>query len=58
MKQQRCLLCGRESPTGLQIMGCLICFPCEKRLLASVSVTRWQRARLMALYSARAHRVS
>lgn len=37
MKQQRCLLCGHEYPTGLHIMGCLICFPCEKRILSEAS---------------------
>lgn len=32
----KCLLCGRESFTGLHVMGCLICFPCEKMLLRDV----------------------
>ncbi len=30
---EKCILCGQPYPTGLQVMGCLICFPCEKRLL-------------------------
>ncbi len=34
MRQNTCILCGRAYPTGLMIMGCLICFPCEKRLLS------------------------
>ncbi|MBE5802419.1 MAG: hypothetical protein E7319_09065 [Clostridiales bacterium] len=33
MNQQHCLLCGRDFPTGLQIMGCFLCFHCEKRLV-------------------------
>ena len=33
MKEDKCILCGRAFPTGLHVMGCLICFPCEKRLL-------------------------
>ena len=33
MQKERCILCHRAYPTGLQILGCLICFPCEKRLL-------------------------
>ena len=33
MKEECCILCGRAFPTGLSVMGCLICFPCEKRML-------------------------
>lgn len=28
-----CIVCGKSSPAGLHIFNCLICFPCEKRLL-------------------------
>ncbi|MEG0742298.1 MAG: sigma factor G inhibitor Gin [Clostridia bacterium] len=53
MRQQRCLLCGQEYPAGLHVMGCLICFPCEKRLLSATVEElppRGQRLRLMSLY--------
>ena len=50
MIQQRCLLCGREYPTGLHVMGCLLCFPCEKRLLRGLIPRR--RKRLLKLYGA------
>ena len=33
MKEDSCILCGQAYPAGLHVMGCLICFPCEKRLL-------------------------
>ncbi len=33
MKEDACILCGRTFPAGLHVMGCLICFPCEKRML-------------------------
>ncbi|MBP3541702.1 MAG: hypothetical protein J6K72_07820 [Clostridia bacterium] len=49
---QKCLLCGRESPTGLQVMGCLICFRCEKQLLRGMDrlPARNVRLRLNRLY--------
>lgn len=53
MKQQKCLLCGQEYPTGLHVMGCLLCFPCEKRLLNATVISlpkRAARLRLMRLY--------
>ena len=28
-----CIVCGKSFPAGLHIFNCLICFPCEKRLL-------------------------
>lgn len=54
VKQQKCLLCGQEYSTGLHVMGCLICFPCEKRLLnATVEQMpkKRKRARLLRLYT-------
>jgi len=33
MFPDRCMLCGRSYPTGLHILGCFLCFPCEKALL-------------------------
>ncbi len=52
MKQQKCLLCGHEYPAGLNIMGCLICFPCEKRILCEAEETRYRAAprALLRLY--------
>jgi hypothetical protein len=52
MKQQRCLLCGQEYPTGLNVMGCLLCFPCEQKLLAqaTLSISRRKRHQLLRLY--------
>ena len=46
---ERCILCGRAFPTGLHILGCLICFPCEKRLLRRPVPPR-RRAGLRRLY--------
>ena len=37
MKQQQCLLCGQEYSTGLNVMGCLLCFPCERKLLSATA---------------------
>lgn len=48
MEEQKCILCGRAFPTGLHIMGCLLCFPCEKRLLSGALPPR--RRRLCRLY--------
>ncbi len=55
MNEPRCLLCGRDFPTGLQIMGCFLCFPCEKRLMhtAASGLPRPARRRLLTLYSPR-----
>lgn len=49
---QRCLLCGREYPAGLHVMGCLICFPCERKLLhpETTPIPRPVRLRLNRLY--------
>ena len=33
MENPKCMLCGRPYPTGLNILGCFLCFECEKRLL-------------------------
>ena len=50
MKEECCILCGRAFPTGLSVMGCLICFPCEKRLLGGGLPAR-KRTRLCRLYA-------
>lgn len=33
MEKEKCILCGEASAAGLHVLGCLICFPCEKRLV-------------------------
>lgn len=40
MNDPRCVLCGRTFPTGLQIHGCFLCFPCEKALLQPFAALR------------------
>ena len=52
MQEDRCILCGRAFPTGLHIMGCLICFPCEKKLLTSALPAR-KRKRICRIYQRR-----
>ena len=49
MQKETCILCGRPFPAGLHILGCLICFPCEKRMLAHALPPR-KRRRLLRIY--------
>ena len=49
MKEEICILCHRPAALGLHIMGCLICFSCEKKLVHS-AVPPLRRGRLMKLY--------
>lgn len=53
MKEQPCcILCGQPCLTGLNVMGCLICFPCEKALLrplSTVYLPAEKRRKLFAL---------
>ncbi len=49
MEENACILCRRPAPLGLHIMGCVICFPCEKRLVRS-AVPAARRQRLLRLY--------
>ncbi|MEA5015234.1 MAG: hypothetical protein VB099_11790 [Candidatus Limiplasma sp.] len=53
MKQQQCLLCGQEYSTGLNVMGCLLCFPCERKLLSATAaeINRRKRLNLLRLYT-------
>ncbi|NLV59833.1 MAG: hypothetical protein GXY67_13885 [Clostridiales bacterium] len=53
MKQQQCLLCGQEYSTGLNVMGCLLCFPCERKLLSATAaeMNRRKRLNLLRLYT-------
>lgn len=46
---EKCILCGRPYPAGLHILGCLICFPCEKKLLRGAMPTL-RRRRLCRIY--------
>ncbi len=51
--QSKCILCGHEHVTGLNIAGCFLCFSCEQALLrtsAAQSISRARRLRLMHLY--------
>lgn len=55
-KPQRCLLCGRGiSRAGLHVMGCLICFPCERGFFTreTAPIPRPVRLRLNRLYRER-----
>ena len=49
MKEETCILCRRPAVLGLHIMGCLICFSCEKKLVHS-SISPLRRKRLLKLY--------
>ena len=49
MLREKCILCGRRYAAGLHILGCLICFPCEKRLTAS-AIPAGRRRRMLRLY--------
>lgn len=49
MKEETCILCRRPAALGLHIMGCVICFPCEKALVRG-AVSAPRRRRLMKLY--------
>ncbi|MBQ8536818.1 MAG: hypothetical protein IJ461_05370 [Clostridia bacterium] len=40
MENPKCVLCGHSYPTGLHILGCFLCFPCEKALLRPDAVRR------------------
>ncbi len=49
MDVNRCLICGRRAVTGLNILGCTICFPCEKKLVGGRCAPR-RRRRLAHLF--------
>ncbi len=49
MNKDTCILCHRPAALGLHILGCLICFPCEKKLVNSALPPR-RRSRLLRLY--------
>lgn len=50
MPEDRCLICGKRYPAGLHILGCLICFPCERRLMRLAAPPE-KRRRLCRLYA-------
>ena len=50
MEEETCIVCGRAFPAGLHILGCLICFPCEKQLLRGAA-SRQTRRSLGRLYA-------
>lgn len=49
MDVNRCLICGHRADTGLNILGCTICFSCEKKLVGS-RCAPYRRRRLVRLY--------
>lgn len=49
MEKDKCILCGRACSAGLQVMGCVICFPCERRLVRG-SCGGKRRRRLMRIF--------
>lgn len=49
MEKDKCILCGEPYPTGLQVMGCLICFPCERKLLGN-TLPQQTRRKLKQIY--------
>ena len=49
MKEDTCILCRRPAALGLHIMGCVICFSCERKLVKS-AVLPPRRRRLLKLY--------
>lgn len=53
LNEQRCIVCGRSFSTGLSVMGCLICFPCEQLLvrpLGGEKIPEEKRRALLKLY--------
>lgn len=55
MENPKCVLCRRDYPTGLNIMGCFLCFRCEQALLhprAACRLSPRKRRRLCCLTGA------
>lgn len=50
MEDETCILCGQSYPAGLHVLGCLICFPCERRLTRGCVPTRGRKG-LCRLYA-------
>ncbi len=49
MNEDTCILCRHPAALGLHIMGCLICFSCEKKLIRCAAPPS-RRRRLLRLY--------
>ena len=49
MEKETCILCRRPAALGLHIMGCMICFYCEQKLVKSAAASP-RRRRLLKLY--------
>lgn len=49
MTESKCILCNKGFSTGLNILGCFICFPCEKKLLSQNAAERLRRAKRLRL---------
>jgi Inhibitor of sigma-G Gin. len=49
MTESKCILCNKEFSTGLNIMGCFICFPCEQKLLQPNAAWRLRRKKRLRL---------
>ena len=49
MNEDVCILCRRPAALGLHIMGCVICFSCEKKLVRCATPPP-RRRRLLKLY--------
>ncbi len=45
MTEPKCILCNKSFPTGLNILGCFICVPCEQKLLKPNSAIALKRAK-------------
>lgn len=59
--EQTCLLCGQKHSTGLNVMGCFLCFSCERGLLSATavqSISRRKRLNLLRLYGAQGIRAA
>ena|GEM_PF-1018197 len=49
MAESKCILCNKGFPTGLNILGCFICFPCEQKLLKPNAAWRLRRQKRLRL---------
>ena len=50
-EHQPCILCGQPCGAGLSVMGCLICFSCERALLEPLCALRLPEGKRRALYA-------
>ncbi len=54
MNEDACMLCGKTHTAGLHVLGCMICFQCEKMLLKSCAARSLNESvrRLSRLFTA------